>query len=272
MTFVKTALFHKAGEGSGGGGGGGDQHNLGWYATESALTTAHPTASNGDWAIVGATDTVWVWDSDSTAWKDTGASGGLQNTATGTDSIATGTATATGNQSTAFGESAEASTQNSTAYGYDATAKTNIGATAVGASSQAVGQWSSAFGFEAQARNTNCIQLGSGSNNTSGTLKVGFKNNGNYELLNIQGFIPTARLTKANTTVTLTAADWSGGSQTVTVSGVTSTGVVLVSPDPTDQSAYTSAGILCTAQAADSLTFTATTTPTADIDVNVVML
>ena len=74
MTFVKTALFHKAGEGSGGGGGG-DQHNLGWYATESALTTAHATATDGDWAIVGATDTVWVWDSDSTGWKDTGAAG-----------------------------------------------------------------------------------------------------------------------------------------------------------------------------------------------------
>jgi hypothetical protein len=53
---------------------------------------------------------------------------------------------------------------------------------------------------------------------------------------------------------------------------MTATGVVLVSPDPTDQSAYTSAGIICTAQGTDSLTFTATTTPTADIDVNVVML
>ena len=58
-----------------GGGGGGDQHNLGWYATESALTTAHPTASDGDYAIVGETDTVWVWDSDTTAWKDTDTKG-----------------------------------------------------------------------------------------------------------------------------------------------------------------------------------------------------
>jgi hypothetical protein len=74
MTFIATKLFHKAGEGSGGGGGG-DQHNLGWYATESALTTAHATASDGDWAIVGATDTVWVWDSDTSAWKDTDTKG-----------------------------------------------------------------------------------------------------------------------------------------------------------------------------------------------------
>jgi hypothetical protein len=85
--------------------------------------------------------------------------------------------------------------------------------------------------------------------------------------------VPTARLTKVNTTITIAVADWNGGTTvTKTVSGITATGVVLVSPDPTDQSAYTSAGIICTAQAANSLTFTCSTTPTAAIDVNVVML
>lgn len=88
--------------------------------------------------------------------------------------------------------------------------------------------------------------------------------------------VPTTGGTMAvigvNTTVTLTTAGWSGGSQTVTVTGMTATGIALVSPDPTDQSAYTSAGIICTAQAANSLTFTCTSTPSADIDVNVVML
>ena len=61
--------------GNGGGGGGSDPHNLGWYATQSALETAHPTAEDGDWAIVGSTDTVWVWDSDTNAWKDTDQKG-----------------------------------------------------------------------------------------------------------------------------------------------------------------------------------------------------
>lgn len=75
MTFIATKLFHKAGEGSGGGGGGGDQHNLGWYATESALTTAHPTATAGDWAIVGSTDTVWLWDTDNEEWVDSDQKG-----------------------------------------------------------------------------------------------------------------------------------------------------------------------------------------------------
>ena len=45
--------------------------NKGWFATISALKAAYPTAENGDWAIIGETDTVWVWDSDSTDWVDT---------------------------------------------------------------------------------------------------------------------------------------------------------------------------------------------------------
>ena len=124
------------------------------------------------------------------------------------------------------------------------------------------------------------IQLGSAKtdnitptqNNDAHTFKVGLRTGTNYELLSSDGTIPTARLTKVNTTVTLASAGWSGGSQTVTVTGMTATGIALVSPDPTDQSAYTSAGIICTAQAANSLTFTATTTPSGDIDVNIVCL
>lgn len=70
--FTKTTLFHKPGEG---GGSGGDQHNLGWYATPEALRTAHATATAGDWAIVGSTDTVWIWDTDTSAWKDSSQEG-----------------------------------------------------------------------------------------------------------------------------------------------------------------------------------------------------
>ena len=70
--FTKTTLFHKPNEG---GGSGGDQHNLGWYATPEALRTAHATATAGDWAIVGSTDTVWIWDTDTNAWKDSDQKG-----------------------------------------------------------------------------------------------------------------------------------------------------------------------------------------------------
>lgn len=452
MTFVKTALFHKAGEGSGGGGGG-DQHNLGWYATESALTTAHPTATDGDWAIVGATDTVWVWDSDTTAWVDTGAAGielpdqtgnsgkflttngtaaswgnALQNSATGSHSMIIGDATMVqdtnnavligynarsygngavkvgvggldrGNYNTCIGyengvnlnvygtinlgcgiTATESQTLNvrfagntgltgltaqyklldsdgtiptarfttdpvsdgtyyptltissgtptrswstiaalqntatsedsltilgtpstsaaqkrsinigagssvadseSVVIGRNATSDSsktvNIGAgsqthgiygIAIGANAKTQATPTIAIGYGATASAVGAIMIGSNTNSEANTVKIN-----SYKVLDADGTIPTARLTKVNSTITLATADWSGGSQTVTVNGVTATGVVLVSPDPTDQAAYTSAGIICTAQAADSLTFTATTTPSADIDVNVVML
>ena len=428
------------------GSGGGDQHNLGWYATESALTTAHATATDGDWAIVGATDTVWVWDSDSTGWKDTGAAGielpdqtghsgeflmtdgssaswsnkPLVNTATGNNSLTVGGIAATNSFVTNIGKGSNATANVSTVIGYNSSStaghgiaigidakvtaqyaiqiggdnKTNsdtntfkvanangnyeimsadgtipearladttnaqqgdvltldsngnavwqagsggglqntatgtnsltvlgtaatsnysvnigsatsamntAGATVVGCKSKttsggqvfgydntvsgtagvvvaqnstATNECSCVFGGILNNATANyAIQIGGWgrTNSDANTLKVG-NANGNFELMSADGTIPTARLTKVNSTTTLTAAGWSNGSQTVTVTGMTATGVVLVSPDPTDQSAYTSAGIWATAQAANSLTFTATTTPSADIDVNVVML
>jgi hypothetical protein len=38
------------------------------------LTTAHPTASAGNYAIVGSTDTVWIWDTDTSDWVNSGVS------------------------------------------------------------------------------------------------------------------------------------------------------------------------------------------------------
>ena len=49
------------------------QGALGWYATPQALQSAHPTGQNGQWAIVGSTDTIWTWDSDTSAWVNTGS-------------------------------------------------------------------------------------------------------------------------------------------------------------------------------------------------------
>lgn len=59
-------------------GAGGDSHNKGFFATQEALEEAYPTGEDGDYAIVGSTDTVWVWDSDtgeSGAWIDTDTNG-----------------------------------------------------------------------------------------------------------------------------------------------------------------------------------------------------
>lgn len=43
----------------------------GWYATPEALKAAVPIGENGWWAVVGTTDTIWTWDSDTSAWVNT---------------------------------------------------------------------------------------------------------------------------------------------------------------------------------------------------------
>lgn len=70
----------------------------------------------------------------------------------------------------------------------------------------------------------------------------------------------------------LTVAGWSSNTQTVTVTGVTATNTVFVSPAPASASDYASAGIICTEQGTNSLTFTCTTVPTNAITVNVVIM
>lgn len=55
------------------------QGAVGWYETEQALQAAHPTGQNGNWAIIGTTDTIWTWDSDTGAWVDTGAQVDMSN-------------------------------------------------------------------------------------------------------------------------------------------------------------------------------------------------
>ena len=55
--------------------GGSDKHNKGYFSTLQELNTAYPTAYPGDYAIVGTTDTVWVWDETTNAWVDTDTKG-----------------------------------------------------------------------------------------------------------------------------------------------------------------------------------------------------
>ena len=74
--------------------------------------------------------------------------------------------------------------------------------------------------------------------------------------------------------VTLTTSGWSSNTQTVTVSGVVASKTAqLITPIPSDssRSAYYEAGIMCTGQAANSLTFTCQTVPTIDLAVYVVI-
>ncbi|MDI9240728.1 hypothetical protein QLQ15_17635 [Lysobacter sp. LF1] len=48
-----------------------NSNDKGWFATPADLMEAHPLGINGYWAIVGTTDSVWVWDGNSLAWVDT---------------------------------------------------------------------------------------------------------------------------------------------------------------------------------------------------------
>lgn len=433
-------------------GGGGDSHNKGFFTTQEALVEAYPTGEDGDYAIVGATDTVWVWDSDSGAsgaWVDTDTKGQVTSvnnqtgavtvqetlvsgtniktidgssilgsgdlelstylpfpagwTTSGTtkalcDDIAADTSAVKGKaylgevtcsdlpasmanaeivaeiidgttssnkvikltcssgntapymwiytywnggtdvsgwvvpgvelpsqsgqsgkflttdgtdvswgnalQNKATGDGLQITTD-STSYivgsgnivvGALFSSVNNIdGSTALGAgvgirkgstvignsARQNSGEYGTALGNGAYVSATGAIQLGvNGENNEAGTLKVslltqygpGQWNNVNYKLLDYDGTIPTARLTKVNTTVTLAAADWSSNSQTVNVTGMTASALVFVAPAVASQSDYTSAGIICSAQGSGTLTFTCDTTPTNDITVNVVAL
>ncbi|MFY9150839.1 MAG: hypothetical protein WAO52_02405 [Prolixibacteraceae bacterium] len=67
--------------------------NKGYFATLAALTTAYPTASAGDYAIVGATDTVFIWNTDGTpAWIDSDQKGAVQSVNGQTGAVVIGNA------------------------------------------------------------------------------------------------------------------------------------------------------------------------------------
>lgn len=74
-------------------------------------------------------------------------------------------------------------------------------------------------------------------------------------------------------TATLTTSGWSGNSQTVTVNGIvadTNAQLIYVSPaNKASATAWGEAGVFCSAQAANSLTFVCDSTPSANISVNI---
>lgn len=291
-----------AGEGGGGGSGLPDQtgHSGEFLTTDGtdaswASVDALPdqTGNSGKFLTTDGTDASWA------------TINALQNKATGTDSLTIlGTpstavratnigvgSTVTGPNATALGQGASASGNSAVAVGINTSAANSNSLALV--SGTVSGNYSKGIGTSISGKNSIGITTlvnHFGTMSAQYTVAIGTfdyidnlddhsfyvglgTSNADYKLLSADGTIPTARLTKVNSTVTIAVADWNGGTTvTKTVAGITATGVVLVSPDPTDQAAYTSAGIICTAQAADSLTFTCSTTPSADIDVNVVCL
>lgn len=54
-------------------------HDKGYFANPAALQDAVPTGVDGDYAIIGTTDTIWMWDSDTQAWVDSHKATDLSN-------------------------------------------------------------------------------------------------------------------------------------------------------------------------------------------------
>lgn len=289
--FAEGKLFREAGTGT----GGGDKHNKGYFVDESALTTAYPTAEAGDYAIVESTDTVWVWDSDNTRWVDSdqkgqvtsvnGQTGAVVLAATDVGALPTSGGTMTGTITLGSGANIVANNRLinigssqypiSRVYVDTLSGGDQYGRFMVPAADQ------STFGFfialvdpmptARQDLEAMIFQYmgATDSNYTHGYFyECVTDDNTTYywKQLNVQPSV------KVNTTATLAVADWSSNTQTITVSGVKADSVVFVSPAPASASDYASAGILCTAQAADSLTFSCTQTPSSAIVVNIVCM
>ena len=74
------------------------------------------------------------------------------------------------------------------------------------------------------------------------------------------------------TTATLTTAGWSSKEQTVSVTGVTASNTIIVSPAPANINDYALCSIYCSAQGSGTLTFKCNTVPSDAITVNVLIL
>lgn len=44
---------------------------LGYFETPELLKQAHPTGNKGDWAIIGSTNSMWIWDTETSSFIDT---------------------------------------------------------------------------------------------------------------------------------------------------------------------------------------------------------
>jgi len=73
-------------------------------------------------------------------------------------------------------------------------------------------------------------------------------------------------------TVVLSAGNWQGQVQTVSVSAVTADNTVLVGAAPESYGVYAACGIRCTAQTAGGLTFACDTVPDGEVHVHAVIL
>lgn len=238
-------------------GGGGGKHNLGWFATPEALREAYPVGTDGDWCIVGTTDTIWVWDADSNDWVDTDQKGQVEsvNGLTGVVVLAAEDVKAIPQLSSIPSATSE---NVNMIFQYKGTTDANY---THGYFYECVsdGQSPATYSWSQVDVQPAPDPLPSQTGNAGKVLTT----NGTTASW-------TDISTSPSTMPQLLAANWSSNIQTVSVTGVTANNVVMVSPSPVSATEYAQCGILCTAQAAGTLTFTCTSVPTNDLTVNVV--
>ena len=73
-------------------------------------------------------------------------------------------------------------------------------------------------------------------------------------------------------TATLAAAGWSSNKQTVTVSGITDSHHLIITPAPASYVEYVDGMVRCVTQAANSLTFQCEDVPSAELTVNILIV
>lgn len=106
----------------------------------------------------------------------------------------------------------------------------------------------------------------------SDTSRVPTTRKVNNKALSSDITLTPADVSVKSTNATIQVANWSSKTATISVTGVTASNVVIVSPAPSSISAWTDCEVKCTGQGSGTLTFTCVTTPTAAITVNVVTI
>ncbi len=262
----------------------------GYYETPETLRESVPEGTAGDWAIVGSTDTIWVWDRETAGWKDSHQATDLSNYYTKDQADEENNKLLANITQATDGKISDAT---ETLTGQIDVAKEDLGTQITEGLAEKLGKEETAAAAEKLETPRN-ISISGGataaaktfdgsaavnlevtaldvSKATAGTLAIARGGTGAAAaataLSNLGGQPKHTAIT-----VSLAVASWSASNTiTVNAAGVTASNTVIISPAPASFAAYGEAGVRCTAQAAGKLTFTADSKPTAALTVNVVI-
>ena len=119
------------------------------------------------------------------------------------------------------------------------------------------------------------FQVYNGENGTgTGTVKAASYNGNVYSSVDSSGTLALNNIQAqhASLSVAIATSDWSNKTATKSVSGVTASNTVIVSPASASYEAYGEAQVRATAQGTNQLTFTCTDVPSSSLTVNVAIL